>query len=175
MARFLDTNILLRYLTRDDEQKANASFALLLRVERGEETVVTSDLVIFETVFTLQSRRSYGLSRQLIREKLEPIIALRGLRLPRKVLYARAFDLYTSSDISFADAFNAAYMESQRYHRGLQLRHGLRPRGGAAEGGAGGDCVASWFSTRTKKRSTSGTASTAFGTRCLLSGVTKIE
>ena len=53
MVRFLDTNILLRYLTGEDEQKASASFNLLLKAERGEELLVTSDLVIAETVFTL--------------------------------------------------------------------------------------------------------------------------
>ena len=116
MARFLDTNILLRYLTGDDEHKASASFGLLVRVERGEEIVVTSDLVIAETVFTLQSPRGYGVARQLIRERLEPIIALRGLRLPRKSLYARAFDLYCGSRISFADAYNVAYMEHNGLH-----------------------------------------------------------
>lgn len=113
MPRFLDTNILLRYFTGDDEQKAAASFELLLRVERGQETVVTSDLVISETVFTLQSPPSYGLSRQLIRERMEPVIALRGLRLPLKSLYARTFDLYCDTALSFVDAFNTAYMESR--------------------------------------------------------------
>ena len=113
MPRFLDTNILLRYLTGDDEQKAIACFELLRRVERGDESVTTSDLVIAETVFTLQSPRSYGLSRQFIRERLEPIIALRGLRLPRKSLYSRAFGLYCTSGLSFVDAFNVAYMESR--------------------------------------------------------------
>src|SRR5207237_10782451 len=43
--RFLDTNILLRFLTRDDEGKATASLALLTRIEQGEEKVVTSPLV----------------------------------------------------------------------------------------------------------------------------------
>jgi predicted nucleic acid-binding protein len=113
MPRFLDTNILLRYLTRDDENKAQACLALLLRVEQSKEVVVTSDFVIFETVFVLQSPRQYGLPRERIRQLLEPIIALRGLRLPRKSLYARAFDLYCQRNISFADAFNAAYMESR--------------------------------------------------------------
>lgn len=113
MPRFLDTNILLRYLTRDDESKARACLALLLRVERGAEVVVTSDLVIAEIVFTLQSPRQYDLSRERIRQLLEPIIALRGLRLPRKSLYARVFDLYCEGKISFTDAFVAAYMEAR--------------------------------------------------------------
>ncbi len=36
MVRFLDTNILLRYLTGDDEHKAGACLDLLLKVERGD-------------------------------------------------------------------------------------------------------------------------------------------
>ncbi|MDP6550430.1 MAG: type II toxin-antitoxin system VapC family toxin [Dehalococcoidia bacterium] len=113
MIRFLDTNILLQHLAREDEQKAIGCRELLLRLERGEEVVVATDIVIFEAVYILQSRRHYGLSRSRIRQLLEPIIALRGLRLPRKALYARAFDLYDNTSISFADAYNAAYMESR--------------------------------------------------------------
>ncbi len=113
MARFLDTNILLRYLTGDDKQKASASFGLLLKVERGEEVVVTSDLVIAETVFTLQSPRQYRFSPDRIRQLVEPIIGLRGLRLPNKSLYRRVFDIYCQKRISFADAYNVAYMEAR--------------------------------------------------------------
>ena len=113
MTRFLDTNILLRHLVPDDEEKALVCRALLLRLERGEETVVTSDLVIFETVFVLQSRRQYGLPRERICQLLEPLVNLRGLRLPRKSLYTRAFDLYRNSSVSFADAYNAAFMEAR--------------------------------------------------------------
>lgn len=110
--RFLDTNILVRYLTGDDPQKAQASFELLVRVERGEETVLTTDLVIAETVFVLQSK-TYSLSRSRIRELIEPVIEMRGLRLSRKSLYSRVFDLYCQQNMSFLDAYNAAYMESR--------------------------------------------------------------
>jgi uncharacterized protein len=105
---FLDTNILLRYLTRDDERKALSALDLLTRIEQGQEKVITSSLVIFETVFTLQ--RFYRVQRQQIKELILPIIALRGLQLPDKHVYQRAFDLYISKNISFADAYNAAYM-----------------------------------------------------------------
>jgi len=77
--RFLDTNLLLRYFTRDDEEKARAVLELLKRVERNEEKVLTSPLVIFETVFTLQSY--YKLSREEIKDLLIPILNLRGLKL----------------------------------------------------------------------------------------------
>ena len=110
--RFLDTNLLIRYFTRDDEDKAARVLALLQRVERGEERVATSPLVIFETIFTLD--RSYKVPRQRIKELVESVIALRGLQLPNKTLYYQALDLYTTiTDLSFADAYNATYMASQ--------------------------------------------------------------
>lgn len=81
---------------------------LLTRVERGEEKVITSSLVIFETVFTLQ--KFYKVPRASIKELILPFITLKGLQLPSKHIYHRAFDLYVTKNISFADAYNAAYM-----------------------------------------------------------------
>lgn len=109
--RFVDTNILLRYLTKDDEKKAKAAFALLRRVEQGKEKVVTSSMVVFETVFTLE--KHYRFPREQIKEALLDILFLRGLELPNKGLYEHVFDLYLNRNISFADAFNAAYMVSR--------------------------------------------------------------
>jgi len=111
-ASFLDTNILLRYFTRDDEQKAKRALDLLIRVERGEEKIITSSQVIFETVFTLQ--RFYKVPRQRIKELILSIISLRGLHLPGKNVYYHAFDLYVTNNISFTDAYNAAYMLSEK-------------------------------------------------------------
>jgi predicted nucleic acid-binding protein len=108
---FLDTNILLRFFTGDDSQKAQQALNLFMRIERGEEKVITSSSVIFETVYTLQS--SYKLARGEIKDKLLPIISMRGVHLPDKSVYYRAFDLYVTKNISFADAYNAAYMISE--------------------------------------------------------------
>jgi len=105
MARFLDTNVILRYLTRDDERKAEAALNLLLRAERGEEKLTTSAVVIFEVVYTLA--RYYGVERQRIRDILLPVISLRSLRLPGKRLFGPALDLYCENNISLADAYNA--------------------------------------------------------------------
>ena len=107
----MDTNILLRFFTGDDSQKAQQALNLFMRIERGEEKVITSSSVIFETVYTLQS--FYKLARGEIKDKLLPIISMRGVHLPDKGVYYRAFDLYVTKNISFADAYNAAYMISE--------------------------------------------------------------
>lgn len=106
--RFLDTNVLLRYFTRDDEDKAERARALLTRVDRGEEKIITSPLVLFEVIFTLQS--FYGVERTRIRELIAPILAMRGLELAFKGVFDQALELYAGTSISFADAYTAAYM-----------------------------------------------------------------
>jgi uncharacterized protein len=109
--RFLDTNVLLRYFTRDDEEKAGRALVLLTRVEQGQEKVVTSSLVIFETVFTLQ--RFYQVPRERIRDLVGDIISLRGLELPGKTQHIHALDLYATTNLSFADAYNAVYAQAR--------------------------------------------------------------
>lgn len=109
--RFLDTNLLLRYMTRDDERKATAVLELLRRVERNEEKVVASPLVIFETVYTLETY--YRVSRKEIRELVSPIIDLRGLVLDSRDVLESALELYATKRVSFADAYNACFMEKR--------------------------------------------------------------
>jgi predicted nucleic acid-binding protein len=110
--RFLDTNIFLRYLTRDDEAKAQACFELFQRMKRGKEEATTCEAIITEVVYVLASRAHYHLSPEEIGARLRPILALRGLKLPQKRLYLRALDLYTSyTFLDFEDALSVAHME----------------------------------------------------------------
>lgn len=109
--RFVDTNILLRYLTKDDPVKAERALALLLRVERGEKKIALSPLVVFETIFTLQHQ--YHQPRVQIRDTVSDILSLRGVELPDKRLFQRALELYARRSISFADADNAVYLQAR--------------------------------------------------------------
>ena len=131
--RFLDTNILLRYLTRDDEEKAQASLQLLKRVEKNEEKVLTSPLVIFETIFTLQSY--YKHPRKEITHLLHLILNVRGLKLEHKETFNKALELYaddTFSHVSFADLYNSCYMalhqvqEIYSYDKDFDRMEGIR-------------------------------------------------
>jgi predicted nucleic acid-binding protein len=109
--RFLDTNILLRALTRDEENKAQAAKALLERVEREDEKVVSSAIVVFETVYTLE--RFYKIPRPIVAELLINILGLRGLQIPNKSLLVDALNLYAVSHVSFADAYHSVYCRNR--------------------------------------------------------------
>ncbi len=115
--KFLDTNVILRYLTRDDEAKAEACYQLFQRVKLGEEELFTCEAVVTEVAYVLSSPRApYRLSHEEVKARLLPILTLRSLRLPQKRVYLRALDLYASAPfLDFEDALAVAHME----HRGL--------------------------------------------------------
>lgn len=110
---FLDTYVILRYLTRDDETKAEACYRLFQRVKDGVEEVVTCETNIAEVTYVLSSSRGpYGLGQDEISVRLMPILTLRGVRLPHKRACIRALDLYGSSPfLDFEDALAVAHME----------------------------------------------------------------
>ena len=111
MTKFVDTNIFLRYLTRDDPQKAEACFQLLEKAKNNEITLTTSESVIAEIVFVLSSPRVYRLARADVRARLYPILALEGLKIPDRRKVFRALDLYANHAIDFEDALTIAEME----------------------------------------------------------------
>ena len=116
MTAFLDTNVILRFLLRDDEEKFQRCYALLKRVELGEERLVASDPVITEAVWIMETK-PYSLGRGRIRDLLVPIIQLRGLTLPGRELLQRALELYARTRIDFVDAYNAAIMQRRGLDR----------------------------------------------------------
>jgi predicted nucleic acid-binding protein len=106
---FLDTNVLLRHLLQDEPDQSPRATAFLKRVEQGEIQVHTSDVVIFETVFTLERR--YGGRKAQIRAALLPILELPGILLPGKRKFRKVFALYADLNLPFADAYYAVLME----------------------------------------------------------------
>jgi predicted nucleic acid-binding protein len=113
--KFLDANILVRYLTGDDPQKADASFHLLERVRSGDEDVMITEAVVAEIVYVLSSRAHYGLQAIEISDRLRPILGLRGIRLPGKPRCLRALELYGQPPfLGFEDSLIIAHMEAEQ-------------------------------------------------------------
>jgi predicted nucleic-acid-binding protein len=106
--RFVDTNIFLRFLTKDMPEKAERVKSLLEQAQRGEIELLTSETVISELVFVLSSPRLYKLSREAVRTLLLPIVSLEGLKLPNRSMLLRPLDLYAATSIDFVDALAVA-------------------------------------------------------------------
>lgn len=106
---FLDTNILLRHLLQDHADHSPRATAYLQRIERGELQVRTSEIVVFEVVFTLE--RGYRRPKRQIRDNVLPLLELPGILLPGKRRFRRVFDYYIGLNLSFADAYHIVFME----------------------------------------------------------------
>ena len=115
--RFLDTNILIRYLTKDDADQAERAYHLLRQVEAGTVAVTTTEGVLVEAVQILSSKRLYNLPRSTVRTQLVDILALRGLEIPHKRTMIRALDLFAATTLDFVDVLIVAHME----RRGLSI------------------------------------------------------
>jgi predicted nucleic acid-binding protein len=105
---FLDTNVLLRHLLQDHPDQSPRATAYLQRIEHGEIDVRTSDIVVFEIVFTLE--RTYKRSKTSIRDGLTALLDLPGIVLPGKRRIKQALDLYAELNIPFPDAYFAVLM-----------------------------------------------------------------
>jgi predicted nucleic acid-binding protein len=119
--RFADANIFLRYLvdpvTPVDGRRFTACKALFGRVQLGEEEISTSEAILAEVFFVLTSPRQYGLSVVDAAERLEPILAMRGLRIPNKRICRRALSLLGSfPNLGFEDALTAANLLQSKLH-----------------------------------------------------------
>ena len=112
----LDTNILIRYLTQDDPDKAAAARALLKQVEAGQVTLVTSESIVVEAVQVLSSKVLYNQPRPKVASDLATILSLPKLKLPNKRVCLRALTLWAnaSASVDFVDALSVAQMEQQK-------------------------------------------------------------
>ncbi len=112
---FLDANYFLRYLvepvTPAQHAMAETTRGLFQAIERREEEVTTTEVVLHEVVYVLASKKHYAVPPAEIAAMLGLILRLSGFRLPRgdKRVYLRALDLFaTFRKLGFADAVVAA-------------------------------------------------------------------
>lgn len=109
---FIDTNIFLRYLTNDDPAKADRVEQLLRKAGSGKVALVTTELVIAEIVWVLESY--YEVDRIQIAEQVRAILATEGLEIINGDLVRRALEYYLTDNVDFVDGYIAALMQKKR-------------------------------------------------------------
>ena len=120
--QFIDANIFIRYLTKDDPVKAAACYRLFEQAKNNQVDLTTSDAVIAEVVFVLSSKKLYNLSPQNVRIRLYPVLSLPGLKLPHRKQLLRALDLYSSNQYRLCGCLVSGHDGAPGYYRDLQLR-----------------------------------------------------
>ena len=122
----LDTNVLLRYLVRDEPTQAARATREL---ERDEHFLIGS-VVLCELVWVLDA--GYGFSRAEIGGTLEKILATAQFEIEDKDLALGALDDFRSSRADFSDCLvgrrnrAAGAAETVTFDRGLRGLEGFR-------------------------------------------------
>ena len=110
----LDTNVLVRYLVRDDQHQAEAARALLESLTIERPGYVCREVAV-ELVWVLE--RAYDFPRDRIATVLEGFVATEGLIIEAADDVARAAIRYRSGGAGFSDLMVLAAAK----------RHGARP------------------------------------------------
>ena len=122
----LDTNVLLRYLLRDDPAQAQRAAREL---ERDERFLIGS-VVLCEVVWVLEA--GYGFSRGEIGLALEKILSTAQFEIEDKDLARAALDDFNGSTADFSDCLigrrnrAAGAIETVTFDQSLRAMEGFR-------------------------------------------------
>jgi len=100
----VDTNVVVRLLTQDDEQQYNSS----LKLFQGQEVFIP-DTVILETEWVL--RFAYHFKPDEICEAFKNLLGLPNVQLTNGSLIAKALQWHENG-LDFADAFHLAQSQN---------------------------------------------------------------
>jgi predicted nucleic acid-binding protein len=113
---FIDTDVIIRFLTGDDPERQAAATSLFEQVEQGLLTVQAPDTVIADAVYVLSSPRLYHIARSDIQELLAALVRLPQFHLQNRWSALRALDIYAATRLDFGDTLIIASMEQQGSH-----------------------------------------------------------
>jgi len=111
---FIDTDVIIRFLTGDDLEKQAEAAALFEQVQGAKLAVAAPVTVVADAVDVLSSPRLYDLPRTAVYRLLAPLVRLPGLRIRNRRAVIRALDLYAGTNLDFGDALIVAEMERVR-------------------------------------------------------------
>lgn len=114
---FLDTNIFLRIVVKDDRKKAGDCTELLESVRAGKIRVMTSHLVLAEFVWTCLSL--YRLKKPEVVKLVRGIASISHLSVIDAYDTLRALALYEKHGVKFIDALIASHSSFQE--RGVSI------------------------------------------------------
>ena len=105
---FVDSNVILRFFVGDAPVLARRAEALFQGAIDGRCRLVTSDLVVAEVIWVLESY--YSLERGEIVPKIDVLMRMRNFEVGNAPVLRQALIDYQNRGVDFIDAYNVAYL-----------------------------------------------------------------
>jgi predicted nucleic-acid-binding protein len=96
----LDTNVLVRYITQDDNKQAALANALIENLDDASPGFVTL-VTLVELSWVLES--AYHFTRQQFAEVMQTLMTVDTIKLDRAAVIASAVRVYAASKADFSD------------------------------------------------------------------------
>src|SRR3989344_4912908 len=109
MIYFIDSNIFLRVLIKENPQVFNDCYSFLEAVKQNKFDAITNSLVLAEVNWTLSS--FYKIAKKEIIERIKGILQLRGLKIIDSYNHLQALNLYKKFSIKYIDSLIASNEE----------------------------------------------------------------
>ena len=104
----VDTNVILRFLTREPPDMAQQALTLFTAVQNGEISLILEEIVLAEVVWVLRSFYQYSPTE--ISNILQEFVNFPGIVCEHKASILIALRLFASKNLDFTDAMIAAQM-----------------------------------------------------------------
>ena len=111
---YVDANVILRLITDDPPEMADAAQQTLSLVDEGKLELIVDAVVLAETVWVLSS--FYGFSPPEIAPVMRSFLAGEGIIAEDKDDMLQALELYEDKNVDFVDALLAVRMLSHGIH-----------------------------------------------------------
>ena len=102
----LDANVVIRFLTRDNEKYYLKSVEIFRDIESGKIEALLMDFIFAEIIYVL--KRIYEYSKIDISSALKKLLLYDNLYTENKLVTFEALEIYADKNIDFADAMLCA-------------------------------------------------------------------
>ena len=109
MISLLDTNVIVRFLTGNTDEKFRGVYDFFQDIEQGKISVELKLIVLFQTIFVLKSY--YKVPKGKIVKAMKGLLKLKGLKIIEKKIVVSMMDIWDSNNIEIVDAYLVACLE----------------------------------------------------------------
>ena len=109
MISLLDTNVIVRFLTGNTDEKFKGVYDFFQDIEQGKISIELKLIVLFQTIFVLKSY--YKVPKDKIVKAMKGLLKLKGLKIIEKKTVVSMMDIWDSNNIEIVDAYLVASLE----------------------------------------------------------------
>jgi len=107
--RFLDTNVIVRFILKDEKNQAEKAKKFLEKTVENKEKLVVSSLVIAEVIYVLE--KFSQASKEEISKIITSFLNLPIIEVEQKKILLLALNLYPKLNIDFVNCYHIAFCQ----------------------------------------------------------------